>query len=340
MNKFYKFLLSGLLLLTGCPIDFESKGNGLTDVSITNTTSGIITSVSISTTASPTTSSSDTVYTSNLDVIDTSSEKTTGNNDTENLTSSTNDFSGSSTSEVNSTSTGQMPSVCGNLIIEPPEECDDGQNGSAACNPNCTFSFCGDGFLNVINEECDDFNEIDDDKCSNDCIKPRTAFLTSDFIGPPDFGGIKQADKFCQDDADKFGIPGTFMAWLSDSDPNSDPENRFQSLKFEGWYQMPGNPPVNLAKTWFGLQKPELVNPFNIMPMGTLDFSGATVWTDTGPFGKAQELDKNCNNWTSKDPALFTIVGYPQKISIQWTIAENKSCGNGVGGKLYCFQVD
>lgn len=193
MNKFYKFLLSGLLLLTGCPIDFESKGNGLTDVSITNTTSGIITSVSISTTASPTTSSSDTVYTSNLDVIDTSSEKTTGNNDTENLTSVTNDSSGSSTSEVNSTSTGQIPSVCGNLIVESPEECDDGQNGSDVCNPNCTFSICGDGISNPINEDCDDLNKVDDDSCSNDCIEPRIVFLTTDYIGPPDFGGIKKS---------------------------------------------------------------------------------------------------------------------------------------------------
>lgn len=339
MNKFYKFLLSGLPLLTGCPIDFESKGNGLTDVSITNTTSGIITSVSISTTASPTTSSLDTVYTSNLDVIDTSSEKTTGNNDTENLTSATNDSSGSSTSEANSTSTGQMSSVCGNLIVESPEECDDGQNGSDICNPNCTFSICGDGISNPINEDCDDLNKVDDDSCSNDCIKPRIVFLTTDYIGPPDFGGIKKADQFCQANADLFNIPGTFMAWLSDSDPNSDPVNRFGSLKFEGWYQMPGNPPVNLAKTWFGLEK-DLLNPLNIMPTGLSDFTGSTVWTNTNPLGKAQDVTTSCDNWTSKSPILTTVIGYPQKTNISWTLAEYKNCSNGVGGKLYCFQVD
>ena len=51
---------------------------------------------------------------------------------------------------------------CGNAIIDPGEECDDGQDGSGAdkdCRADCVINPCGDGFVNsngVHNhEDCD-----------------------------------------------------------------------------------------------------------------------------------------------------------------------------------------
>jgi cysteine-rich repeat protein len=68
--------------------------------------------------------------------------------------------------------------VCGNGIIEPPnEECDDGNNLSGdGCSSTCIIDQplpkCGDGILDP-GEECDDNNTIDDDGCSADCkIEP------------------------------------------------------------------------------------------------------------------------------------------------------------------------
>ncbi|MBU2592414.1 hypothetical protein KKD61_03060, partial [Patescibacteria group bacterium] len=75
--------------------------------------------------------------------------------------------------------------VCGNGIIEPPdEECDgnfqncstpNGYSGEQSCQPNClgwseclSEEFCGDGVVNG-NEQCDDGNTDSDDSCDNNC---------------------------------------------------------------------------------------------------------------------------------------------------------------------------
>ncbi|MFO7563535.1 MAG: fibrinogen-like YCDxxxxGGGW domain-containing protein [Enhygromyxa sp.] len=47
--------------------------------------------------------------------------------------------------------------VCGNGIIEPGEQCDDGNNSNNdGCLANCVEASCGDGFVNQGVEVCDD----------------------------------------------------------------------------------------------------------------------------------------------------------------------------------------
>ena len=62
--------------------------------------------------------------------------------------------------------------VCGNNIVEDPEECDNGGDtgGDNMCTAECTevVVVCGDGMVDA-NEECDDGNTIDADACSNMC---------------------------------------------------------------------------------------------------------------------------------------------------------------------------
>ena len=59
--------------------------------------------------------------------------------------------------------------LCGNLVLDPGEECDDGNLLTHdGCSPTCTFEFCGDGELQC-HEECDDGNAIDGDGCSARC---------------------------------------------------------------------------------------------------------------------------------------------------------------------------
>jgi cysteine-rich repeat protein len=59
--------------------------------------------------------------------------------------------------------------VCGDGLLEIPEECDDAGE-SAACDANCTFAECGDGTWNVsAGEVCDDGNTAGGDDCSADC---------------------------------------------------------------------------------------------------------------------------------------------------------------------------
>lgn len=73
---------------------------------------------------------------------------------------------------------------CGNGIIEPGEECDEGvrnDNRLGNCTEKCTIPRCGDGILHRCNttcsscgecldEFCDDGNTVDGDGCSSLCL--------------------------------------------------------------------------------------------------------------------------------------------------------------------------
>ena len=72
--------------------------------------------------------------------------------------------------------------VCGDGIVTPPEECDDGVNDGSygSCMPNCTRGqYCGDGFLRADHEECDNGvnlstyrQEGEVDACAPGCVLP------------------------------------------------------------------------------------------------------------------------------------------------------------------------
>ena len=59
---------------------------------------------------------------------------------------------------------------CGDGVLDPGEQCDDGNNDDGdGCSADCTFeSLCGDGVLDP-GEQCDDGNNDDGDGCSAAC---------------------------------------------------------------------------------------------------------------------------------------------------------------------------
>ncbi|WAS95898.1 DUF4215 domain-containing protein [Nannocystis punicea] len=70
-------------------------------------------------------------------------------------------------------STGDKP-ACGNGVIEPGEQCDDGNaTPGDGCEADCAFTpgeLCGNGMVNV-GEECDDGNDVPMDGCENNCTE-------------------------------------------------------------------------------------------------------------------------------------------------------------------------
>ncbi|UCF34440.1 MAG: DUF4215 domain-containing protein [Phycisphaerales bacterium] len=60
--------------------------------------------------------------------------------------------------------------ICGDGILDPGEECDDGNNEDGdGCSATCELEgYCGDGILDP-GEECDDGNNEDGDGCSAEC---------------------------------------------------------------------------------------------------------------------------------------------------------------------------
>ncbi|MCB9738019.1 MAG: DUF4215 domain-containing protein [Deltaproteobacteria bacterium] len=61
-----------------------------------------------------------------------------------------------------------LADTCGNGIVEPNEQCDDGNNADGdGCSKTCQTT-CGDKLV-VGAEECDDGNQVGTDACDNSC---------------------------------------------------------------------------------------------------------------------------------------------------------------------------
>jgi len=58
---------------------------------------------------------------------------------------------------------------CGNSIVEPGEDCDDGNSINTDACVDCEDAECGDGHIWAGVEECDDGNSSDYDLCTNAC---------------------------------------------------------------------------------------------------------------------------------------------------------------------------
>ncbi|NJK89300.1 MAG: DUF4215 domain-containing protein [Myxococcales bacterium] len=87
-----------------------------------------------------------------------------------------------------------IPPGCGNLLLEPGEECDDGnQDPSDLCTTACTVARCGDGFV-ARTEECDDANSEAFDACSLSCTAREFVLVR----GPNTFemGAVSGLDTF------------------------------------------------------------------------------------------------------------------------------------------------
>jgi hypothetical protein len=79
--------------------------------------------------------------------------------------------------------------TCGDMFIDPGEECDDGGE-SPECDADCSLVLCGDRMTNAsAGEECDDGNMADGDRCSSRCYyQPTTC---------GDGAGVCDADETC-----------------------------------------------------------------------------------------------------------------------------------------------
>ena len=89
----------------------------------------------------------------------------------------------------------QLGCTCGNLEIEPPEECDDGNADSTdSCTASCTKAVCGDGYVQPSNgEECEPKGTA---TCSDECKNIDESVTETPRVVPPNCGNrIVNADE-------------------------------------------------------------------------------------------------------------------------------------------------
>ena len=351
MRKLNIALLSIITLtfLTGCWFNSQGIIEGTSELTTSGTTE---TSEITEKTPTNSSNSSSTSLTDNSTFQQTNSGNTevtiTSNGSetfdiTSSVTSSTGETSssGENSSETSSTSNAESTtsggfSECGNFIIEGNEECDDGLRGSGKCTMECTNSSCGDGIINLLaKEECDDKNSVEYDACSNSCYRAKWIFLSKNLYNS-NFGGIGNADAYCNDDAQQAGLNGNFKAWLSDMFPTNSPDPLWLNLNFKGWYRMPTDPPSLFAEGFNGLQG-NLENSLNVLADGSKNTNLTQAWTATRVNGKKNDAYGNCNSWQDMGFGMGGGIGNPQALDKTWTEHSGPLCGS-IQAAIYCME--
>jgi cysteine-rich repeat protein len=114
------------------------------------------------------------------------------------------------TTTTSTTTTTTIPVTCFNGVLDPGEECDDGNRDPNDDCANCRFNVCGDGFPDLqgpVTEECDDGNTDQHDGCTNGCTVCGNGLVTAPETC--DDGNLDDED-FCPSDCQvDFCQPGT-----------------------------------------------------------------------------------------------------------------------------------
>jgi cysteine-rich repeat protein len=83
----------------------------------------------------------------------------------------TTDAPDDTTAAIDPSTTDLPPGECGDGVLNPLEQCDDGDANAdeAACTRACRLAVCGDGLVHDGVELCDDGNDYDTDACVQGC---------------------------------------------------------------------------------------------------------------------------------------------------------------------------
>ena len=185
-------------------------------------------------------------------------------------------------------------------------------------------------------EDCDDGNHTNFDGCSSDCKHELIVFLSSNsFSGdltPTDSeeAGLARADDNCQHLAEAAGLPGLYMAWLS-NDAEA-PATRFHLTDFTGEFLRTDQ--GRIAHGWSDLIDGSIIEPINRDQYG-IEHTAVPVWTSTNSDGEDQN-NNHCNNWSSQQGSQG-YVGSSSHITSAWTNSASAKCNSSA--HLYCFQV-
>jgi cysteine-rich repeat protein len=143
--------------------------------------------------------------------------------------------------------TNDVGALCGNEIIEEPEQCDDGNEiDGDGCDSNCTFTGCGNGIV-TAGEQCDDGNLEPGDGCEPDCTVAVFQLLSGRRIAVRDRDGAPAKRRLSIVSRDP-AIPAPALAGPGDptlgggvlrlANPSSGEEALF-SLAASGWKVAP-----------------------------------------------------------------------------------------------------
>lgn len=170
------------------------------------------------------------------------------------------------------------------------------------------------------------------------CItEVKLVFVTSTLYGP-NFGTLAQADQVCNEEAADAGLPGFYVAWLSDTTENApDRMSRFdpqQGVYERGWMDSPLYT-LDGARVkdngWFLVQTGIPDSPLGVDVNG--EAVAGTAWT-----GTSRELiadTETCENWTTSMGPSRGMAGDISATIDEWTETDRVLCDTN--HRLYCM---
>jgi hypothetical protein len=166
--------------------------------------------------------------------------------------------------------------------------------------------------------------------CVEGVPPPRAlVFVTSTmvFLGT-DFNSVADGDRACADSAAAAGVPGRFIAWLSNANINA-----IERVQDRPYYLLDG---TRIAQSRAELGSGTIGAPIAVNEHGirlNAD-DAAQVWTGTGRDGTVARF---CNGWTV-GPESDGTQGVALSNKPQWTQNGGLAVCRGPG-RLYCFEV-
>jgi hypothetical protein len=194
----------------------------------------------------------------------------------------------------------------------------------------------------VICDQCAD-GEICDGGCREPtCGDPGAScrVFVSKAQHDANFGGLAGADQLCNDYAQAAGLPGTYMAWLSDG--SASPSTRF-TTQSTGPYVIVNAQEVTLtvADNWTDLTDGSLDSKIQWTEEKQLYFGSGLVWTHTFADGTTEKPGESvCSGWQSAEPddADRGGTGDGTALDSTWTDFSTTFMFCSDAFHLYCFQ--
>lgn len=153
------------------------------------------------------------------------------------------------------------------------------------------------------------------------------AFVTSTLALPGDLGGVAGADSICNTLAANAGLPGLYVAWLSDAGTTA-PD---RLLLARGWVRVDGKP---IADTAADLVAGSLLHPILLTETGQAVTAQTGVLTGTTKTGA---VGQTCLGYTSSSAADQATAGIPSATRDNWTDNIDQDCDSP--RRHYCFGI-
>lgn len=236
----------------------------------------------------------------------------------------------------------------GACSVHPGDPCN-GPNGNSNCLESCSEATASCNAPDPDGSPCSDINActVGETCMAGICgggveLDCKRAFVTST-LHRGDFGSVSAGDAICESRALAGGLPGTFLAWLSDA--TTSPAGRFTLATAPYITTRPNadcsGPAADdscdlrvIADDWNDLTDGGSPVQITYNEFAQSESSGITLsWT--GTLGDGTPGSFNCLNWTR---ATASGIGgsYAAGLDDHWTFAQIYSCASNF--HLYCFE--